>query len=146
MEILLFNLKAPLHLRNKAGPSRDAQQNRKLIWTDLTFKYSVLPQSTVCRLNTELYISLYFIGTENNAVPTNTISKQLKCIIINSYQFLKGSHWNFNPISTTMFLRPSNTPVCSGGQEQTYCTLCEGIKPFPTTPLNQDSVWGIKHN
>lgn len=85
MERILFTLKASMLLRNKAGPSRDAQQNHKLIWTDLTFKYSVLPQPTVYRLNSELFISLCFIGTENNATSTNTISKQLKLIIINSY-------------------------------------------------------------
>lgn len=43
MEMILFNLNASLHLRNEVGPSRDAQQNYQLIWTDLTFKYSVLP-------------------------------------------------------------------------------------------------------
>lgn len=85
MEVISFTLKASPHLRNKAGLSRDAQQKYKLIWTDLTFKYFVLPQSTVCRVNTELFISLCLIGTENNAMPTNTISKQLKFIIINSF-------------------------------------------------------------
>lgn len=43
MEMILFTLKASLNLRNKAGPSRYAQDNYKLIWTDLSFKYSVLP-------------------------------------------------------------------------------------------------------
>lgn len=119
----------------------------KLIRTDLSFKYSALPWSTVCRLNTELHIFPYFLAQKNNAMSANTFSKQFKFVIINPYWFLKGYHLNFNP---TGINNVSETKQHSSFQWRSgtnaYCTCCDWIKPFPAVPLNQHSVWSIKHN